>query len=170
MILVKVDGVPGTTDIKFQGYNDGSWFVASSFSFGIDRELSESGEQGGTEDINIGVGDFSEVVITKAMNRASAPLAQFGANGNSPGNVEIHFVRGPNQPKIALIYKLNRAFVKSWSAKDSGDNNDGPAEVVAFYFNRIAFVVAGQPAAFSWDKTNNTAWAGHGLPALPALP
>jgi type VI protein secretion system component Hcp len=168
-ILVKVQGVPGTTDIKVQGYNDGAWFVANSFSFGIDRELRESGEHGGTEDINIGVGDFSEVVITKALNGASPRLAQFGVNGNSPGEVEIHFVNGPNQPRVSLMYKLNRAFVKSWSTAASGEKKDGAEEVVAFYFNRIAFVVAGQPAAFSWDKVTNTAWTEHGLPTLPAL-
>lgn len=170
MILVKVDGVQGSADVKFQGYNDGNWFVANSFAFGIDRELRESGEQGGTEDINIGVGDLSQVVITKALDRASAQLAKFGVNGNSPGRVEIHFVKGPNQPKVSLIYKLDRAFVKSWSLNGNGDNNDPMTETVAFYFNRIAFVVAGQPTPFAWDKTRNAVWTEHGLPTLPPLP
>ncbi len=173
-ILVKVEGVPGTTDIKFQGYNDGSWFVANSFAFGMDREMKESGETGGTEDINIGVGELSEVVITKALNGASPHLAQFGVNGNSPGQVEIHFVKGANQPKVAMIYKLDRAFVKSWSTSASGQGNDVPDETVAFYFNRIAFAVAGASAHFSWDDAHNKRdWPvtnPHNLPTLPAIP
>ena len=34
-------------------------------------------------------------------------------------------------------YKLNRAFIKSWST--SGDADDRPTEEVAFYYNKIAF-------------------------------
>ena len=36
-----------------------------------------------------------------------------------------------------LKYKLDRAFVKSWST--SGDADDRPTEEVAFYYNKIAF-------------------------------
>ena len=35
-----------------------------------------------------------------------------------------------------LQYKLDRAFIKSWST--SGDADDRPTEEVAFYYNRIA--------------------------------
>lgn len=169
-ILVKIQGVPGSTAVKFQGYNDGNWFVANSFSFGIEREMKESGESSNTEDINIGVGEFSQVVITKALDGASTRLAQFGINGNSPGTAEIHFVKGPNNPKVAQIYKLDRAFVKSWSATDNGSTNDGPTETVALYFNRIAFAVAGTPTPFSWDNVENTSAWPHNLPTLPAIP
>ena len=168
-IFVKIDNVPGSTAVKFHGYNNGQWFQANSFSFGIDRDLRESGEQGGTEDINIGVGDFSQVVITKALDAASPLLAQFGVNGNSPGNAEIHFVKGPNNPKVMLIYKLDRAFVKSWSATDTGADNEGPDETVALYFNRMAFGVAGQPTVFNWDGVTNRTWPAHGLPVMPAV-
>ena len=33
-------------------------------------------------------------------------------------------------------YKLERAFIKSWST--SGDADDRPTEEVAFYYNKIA--------------------------------
>ena len=36
-----------------------------------------------------------------------------------------------------LQYKLDRAFIKSWST--SGDADDRPTEEVAFYYNKIAF-------------------------------
>lgn len=34
-------------------------------------------------------------------------------------------------------YKLDRAFIKSWST--SGDADDRPTEEVAFYYNKISF-------------------------------
>lgn len=71
---------------------DRQYFVADSFSFGVEREMKESGEKGGTEDINIGVGELQECTISKSMDMASAKLAQFAINGNSPGQAEIDFV------------------------------------------------------------------------------
>jgi len=40
MTLVKIPSVPGTA--KVQGYDDGNWFVADSFSFGVEPELSRT--------------------------------------------------------------------------------------------------------------------------------
>jgi hypothetical protein len=55
-------GIPGDltgdTAESAAGYRDA--FVADSFSFGVEREMKESGEKGGTEDINIGVGELQE--------------------------------------------------------------------------------------------------------------
>ena len=59
------------------------WFVADSFSFGVEREMKESGEKGGTEDINIGVGELQEATISKSMDRTSVPLAQPGSPASS---------------------------------------------------------------------------------------
>ncbi len=33
---------------------------ADSFSFSVEREMKESGEKGGTEDMNIGIGELQE--------------------------------------------------------------------------------------------------------------
>lgn len=41
-----------------------------------------------------------------------------------------------NEAAGGLKYKLDRAFVKSWST--SGDADDRPTEEVAFYYNKIA--------------------------------
>lgn len=59
------------------------WFVADSFSFGVEREMKESGEKGGTADINIGVGELQECTISKSMDASSTKLTQFAINGNS---------------------------------------------------------------------------------------
>jgi type VI secretion system secreted protein Hcp len=162
VILVRIDAMEGFGDATLEGYGGGSWFVAESFSFGVEREMKESGGKGGTQDINIGVGELQECTISKSMDRTSPLLAQFCINGNSPGQAEIHFVQtGSERPFTYLQYKLDRCFVKSWST--SGDADDRPTEEVAFYYNRIAFVAAGQPDAFSWDRTINRPWSSHGL-------
>jgi hypothetical protein len=59
------------------------WFVADSFGFGVEREMKESGEKGGTEDINIGVGELQECTISKSMDVSSPLLAQYSINGNA---------------------------------------------------------------------------------------
>jgi hypothetical protein len=59
------------------------WFIADSFGFGVEREMKESGEKGGTADINIGVGELQECTISKSMDMASTHLAQYAINGNS---------------------------------------------------------------------------------------
>ena len=114
-----------------------AYFVADSFSFGVEREMKESGEKGGTADINIGVGELQEV--------QGAAVDQLLADAGDPvGVAEIDFVEvageGDNaegKPMCYLKYKLDRAFVKSWST--SGDADDRPTEEVAFYYNKIAF-------------------------------
>jgi type VI secretion system secreted protein Hcp len=134
LILVRVPGVKG--DAKIPGFE--GWFVADSFSFGVEREMKESGEKGGTADINIGVGELQEVTISKSLDASSATLAQFAINGNSLGDVDIAFVDASRErPLVYLMYRLERCFVKSWST--SGDADDRPTEEIAFYYNRIAF-------------------------------
>jgi type VI secretion system secreted protein Hcp len=168
MIFVKIPGM-GDSSVKTAGYDNGDWFVADSFSFGVEREMKESGEKGGTEDINIGVGELQECTISKSLDMASGNLAQFAINGNSAGAAEIDFVETAGgspagKPVCYLKYKLDRCFMKSWST--SGGADARPTEEVAFYYNQIAFRYAGTPDAskppsntiMSWDNTKNTPW------------
>lgn len=168
MILVHIDNVLG--DVTVDGYESGNYFVADSFSFGVEREMKESGEKGGTEDINIGVGELQECTISKSMDRASCTLAQFAINGNSLGTATIDFVEiggggGPEgKPKCYLRYKLDRVFIKSWST--SGDADDRPTEEVAFYYNKIAFVYSATAdgkkfspvTPMAWNNVTNKKW------------
>ena len=139
-IYVKIPNLKG--DVTTKGYE--GYFEVDSFSFGVEREMKESGEKGGTEDINIGVGELQECIITKPVDSVSAGLAQFAINGNSMGTAEIEFVKigeDNGEPTTYLKYKLDRAFVKSWST--SGDADDRPTEEVAFYYNDITIIREG---------------------------
>ena len=172
-IYVKIPDIKG--DVTTRGYE--GWFTADSFSFGVEREMKESGEKGGTADINIGVGELQECTISKSMDMASITLAQFAINGNSPGTAEIHFVEvaGSGEPVAYLKYKLDRVFIKSWST--SGDADDRPTEEVAFYYNKIAFNYTptkdgrstGESSTFSWDRTANTTWKDSGFTAVATI-
>jgi type VI secretion system secreted protein Hcp len=157
-IYMKIEGIPG--DVTVRGY-EGS-IELNSFSVGVDRENKRSGEKGGTEDINIGIGELQEVSIAKSLDSASAKLAQFAINGNSLGQVEIHFVKTAGPETISYLqYKLDRAFVKSWST--SGDADDRPTEEVAFYYNKISFAytpggIQEPDNVMSWDIKKKTTW------------
>jgi type VI secretion system secreted protein Hcp len=170
-IYVRIKNVPG--DVTVEPYTD--CFVADSFSFGVEREMKESGEKGGTEDINIGVGELQECTISKSMDKASGKLAQFAINGNSLETAQIYFVEvggdgGPEgKPICYLQYCLDRCFIKSWST--SGDADDRPTEEVAFYYNRIAFryrytsdgKVFKDADLMSWDNVaNKKEWTKNG--------
>lgn len=155
-----------TGDVVAQGFE--GCFVADSFTFGVEREMKESGEKGGTEDINIGVGELQECAISKTMDATSHKLAQFAINGNSLGTARIYFVEvaggTEGKPVCYLQYLLDRAFVKSWST--SGDADDRPTEEIAFYYNRIAFgyratkdgIKFDPSRDMSWDNVKNTQW------------
>ena len=86
MIFVSIPGMSDKS-ILTEGYtaDKGDWFIADSFTFGVEREMKESGEKGGTEDINIGVGELQECTISKSMDVCSMALSQYAINGNSPG-------------------------------------------------------------------------------------
>ncbi len=149
--------------IKYDGLSDGSargekWFVADSFSFGVEREMKESGEKGGTEDINIGIGELQPVTIIKAIDQSTPKLAQYAINGYSLGDIEVCVTDNPDAPTACYLrYKLERCFVKSWST--SGDADDRPTEEVAFYYNRIAFTYTIEGSnAVSWDTVTQQPW------------
>ena len=157
-IYVHIPGVGG--DIV-QGPDSRDWFLAESFSFGVEREMKESGEKGGTEDINIGIGELQECTISKSMDSASPKLAQAAVDGKTLGSCEICFadpVPG-GTPQCYLHYVMERCYVKSWST--SGDADDRPTEEVAFYFNKIAFGYddLGRITSMSWDQERNRYWA-----------
>jgi type VI secretion system secreted protein Hcp len=179
MILVHIDGVSG--DVKISGYGEGGknhqktgWFVAENFGFGVEREMKESGEKAGTEDMNIGVAQLNECTVSKTVDRASPLLAQYAINGNSLGTAIIDFVEvagggKSGKPLCYLRYKLHRCFIKSWQM--TGDTDQRPTEEIAFYYNKIAFEYMYTPngvdfksaGVMKWDNVTNQPWEEHGL-------
>lgn len=138
MIVVKIEGVPG--DCKIKGFD--AYFTAESFSFGVERELADSAK-GGTEDVNIGLGELQECSISKSMDTASAQLARRAISGSSCKTADIKFLEAiidtdeKSKNVCYLAFQLDNVFIKSWSM--SGDADDRPTEEVALWYNKIAF-------------------------------
>ena len=146
MIVVHIPGVKG--DCNIPGFDGSSksenkeYFTVTSFTFGVQREMEDSAKSG-TSDLNIGVGELQECTMSKSMDNASTTLARKAISGSSVGTVEIKFVEaitgddGSPINVVYLRYKLDNAFVKSWSI--SGDGDGRPTEDVALWYNKIAF-------------------------------
>ena len=62
------------------------FFTADSFSFGVEREMKESGEKGGTADMNIGIGELQECTISKSMDASAVDFAlqEFAGETTNP--------------------------------------------------------------------------------------
>lgn len=169
-ICIRIPGIVG--DCQLQGFEKTEWFMADSFSFGVERELKESGEKGGTTDVNLGVGELQECSISKSMDSASMYLAQAAIQGVSLGDAEICFAEIASEEegfsgsgvRVYLAYKLSRCMVKAWST--SGDADDRPTEEVSFLYNKIGAIYAphdgknwvGSGHYMGWDNVVNKKW------------
>ena len=143
-------------DSKIEGYNN--WVQVESISFGVEREMKESGEKGGTQDINIGVGELSPIELTKSFDKATLPLMQMAVNGNAVASeMSIHFLRVLRKPYPYLEVRLIRPFVKNYQI--SGSEGDNPEESFELYYNGIELTYKNSDGKvinkFSWDVVKN---------------
>jgi type VI protein secretion system component Hcp len=118
-------------------------------SGGVKRTLSDSGEKGGTEDINIGVGDFLDFSVNKPLDAASMQLLQFSINGNSLGDLTIRIFE-PGTTNPYATYTLSRAFVTNTIF---GTSPAGAVETMGFKFSEIRSQVTFGGATYQscWD-------------------
>lgn len=110
------------------GYDNGKYFVADSFSFGVEREMKESGEKSGSGELKMSLKKgFEGRDDLYRYFESKEPIAELTIATEG---------RTADGRVCYLKYKLDRCFVKSWSV--SGDADDRPTEEVAFYYNKIA--------------------------------
>ena len=168
-LLMKIPGIDGSS--RIEGYDDGSWIPLFDLNTGVSRELRESEDKGGTQDINIGIGDLGAVHIGKRSDTSTSALWQAAINGNSIGTVEIHQLAQIDfdAPLVPIAkWKLERTFVSSFDL--SADGSFG-SESFELYYNKIAFGIAdvfSEPGKVSstfmgWDNVKHVAWTDHGL-------
>lgn len=132
-IFVRIPGVPG--DAKASGYDDGNWSLVRAGTYGVERSLEDSGK-GGTEDINIGVGDLLPIGVVMDFGIAAPKLMQFAINGNAVGVVELHVVEFVKEkPVVQSIILLERAFVKNCAV--DGYENVRALVTAEFIYNKI---------------------------------
>lgn len=143
---------------------DGKWFVADSFGFGVEREMKESGEKGGTEDINIGFGELQEMTISKSMDAAASgtpagkrthkpmkivkeldPSTPLLRQGSMTTLVPAGTCRlGARYPTAELgtgqrVYRMTNVVVTSCSASGSGGGDARPVESLSLNYERIVW-------------------------------
>jgi type VI protein secretion system component Hcp len=118
-------------------------------SGGIKHTLSGSGGKGGTEDINIGAGEFLDFSVSKPLDAASLQLLQFSANGNSVGALTIRLFE-PGTTNPYATYTLTRAFVTSAVFSTSPA---GVVEAMGFKFSEIRsqVTIGGATYQSCWD-------------------
>ena len=63
--------------------------TADSYSYGVEREMKESGEKGGTADINIGVGELQETKPNQGMLRGGTDKQTGGTAGKTPSKMKL---------------------------------------------------------------------------------
>jgi type VI protein secretion system component Hcp len=116
---------------------------------GIKRTLRDPGETGGSENINIGVGNFLEFSVTKPLDAASLQLLQFSANGNSLGALTIRLFE-PGTTNPYATYTLTRAFVANALF---GTSPAGVVETMSFMFSEIRsqVTIGGTTYQSCWD-------------------
>ena len=77
-------GWDNVKNVKWSSPDNGRYFVADSFSFGVEREMKESGEKGGTEDINIGVGELQECTVEENVDQVMKSWSTRGDADDRP--------------------------------------------------------------------------------------
>jgi len=127
------------------------WITIDSLQFGVGRAVSVSG---GGKDRDTSNPSFSEVVMTKSTDIASADLFMQAICGKSLGKCTIHFIQtagSDSKQQTYLTIELEEALVTAYSASSGGDR---PSESVSVNFTKISY----QYNAYSGDKvTTGTA-------------
>ncbi|MFK0311070.1 Hcp family type VI secretion system effector [Pseudomonas sp. NPDC090233] len=143
MILLNFNGkkIKGTATVS--GHTD--WITIDALQMGVGRSISTTG---GGLDRDTSNPSFSEIILTKSTDLASADLFMEAVCGKSLGKAEIHFVQtGGVDAKDQVFFKLELedAIVSSYSASSNGER---PSETFSINFTKISY----QYDSFSGDK------------------
>ena len=160
MILLKF-----ATEIKgdsvVQGHED--WITVDSLQFGVGRAISASG---GGRDRETSNPSFSEVSLSKSMDKASTELMMQATSGKSLGDATIHFIQTGGtdvKDQAYLEITLVEAIVSSYSVSSGGER---PTESVAINFNGLKMKynqfqdgkTASKGEEKGWDLVKNQAY------------
>jgi type VI secretion system secreted protein Hcp len=131
MILIKIDGIDGTSKIK--GHE--KWIQCEALSWGVSRPIAET--TGRTADRTGTVVQAQDVGITKVMDSSSARLFEL-ACGKEGKKVQIDFLygAGTDAPPYAQ-WTLENTLISSYSI--SGGSQTEATENLTLNFTKIEF-------------------------------
>lgn len=125
-----------------------NWIELDSFQFGVTKPVSLTTGQSG-------VPSFSEITITKPMDKSSVGLMTQVLQG-TPQTVTIDFVKtGATKPVTYVEYVLNNALVSGYSVSSGGDN---PTESITLSFTKITFKFTPQNPDGTLGTTQQIGW------------
>jgi len=136
-IYLQFDGITGPP-----GPSYGKDAPLDSFQFGVARSIS-----GGTANRVIGTPQVSEITVSHATDKFSAPLLQESLTGAGTGNAVIYFTNLNVSGQLVkyLEFDLTHAALSSFSMSSGGTT---PSESFSLNFTAFTMIahIAGSPA------------------------
>ena len=135
-----------------------SWIEITSFQFGVGRGISSP--TGSSADREASAPSISEIVITKAMDKASPKLFEEALGGHGQ-SVTIDFCKMQSGTCVTYMeYTLENTMVSGYSVSSGGDR---PTESLSFNFTKIVFTYTptnpdgsqGAPVKAGYDLKKN---------------
>ncbi|MBY0462861.1 MAG: type VI secretion system tube protein Hcp [Alphaproteobacteria bacterium] len=126
-IYMKVDGIDG--DVTAKGFE--KMIEVYSFNFGVGRGIST--KAGNSQDREATAPSFSEINITKALDKTS-PLFFTEACVGKAKNYEFHFVETSDALEEYFDCKLSNVMISSYSTSSDGGD---PTESISLSYDKI---------------------------------
>jgi type VI secretion system secreted protein Hcp len=156
--FLKLDSIPGeSTDDKHK-----EWIEILSFSFGITQPTSVTSSAGS---MTAERANFSDLSITKVLDKATPKLATMCASGEHFRNASIELCRAGGDKQKYMEFKLSDVIVTSFRPGGHASGGDTlPIEEVSFAFGKIEYKYtetdkasgrAKGDVAAGWDLTAN---------------
>lgn len=154
---LKIDGILGeSTDSDHK-----DWIEVLSFGAGIAQPASAVASTAGGA--TSGRASFSDLSITKLVDKATPKLALACADGTHIKEITLELFRAGGSCKVKyMTYKLSNCIITSWQP-DTG-KGELPAEHVAFNFGKVEWTYTQQKRndgstggniAAGWDLQTN---------------
>jgi type VI secretion system secreted protein Hcp len=152
-IYMKIAGIDG--DVTVVGHEKEIELHSFQFSITNHVTLSSGGGSGA------GMAQFSEIVVTKNMDKSSPLILLKTADGSHITQVDIFFVKTTSSgSQTYLHYILQDVIISGYSVSSGGDN---PTESISLNFAKIQFAfiptnpdgTAGSPIQVGWDLIAN---------------
>jgi type VI protein secretion system component Hcp len=135
-IYLQFDGITGAPGLGYANYPH-----MDSFQFGVGRSIS-----GGTANRVIGTPRVSEINLSHATDKFSAPLLQESLTGTGTGNAVIYFTNLNVSGTLVkyLEFDLTNAALSSFSMSSGGTT---PFESISLNFTAFTMIahIAGSP-------------------------
>ena len=124
-MFLKIEGIPGESTAD--GHTD--WIEIVAFNHGISQLVSGASRTGGRA-------DFMPFSVTKTIDKATADLHIYWANGKHIPTVEAEFCLATGDKHCFMKYTLTDVIVSAVSPNGS-QGGDRPMEKISFTYGKI---------------------------------